>query len=190
MARYINESSDRNTSLQELVLVPITGVLVFDQPFHAAGRQETAAGSGLYNGLVVQAQANGSADHTYGVFGQFIDTVGDTLSFTDLEREGDGGLVAVGTVRTSVNSSTGLDFYATRITRDGNRDVQSFNAPFGYEVFDFGFAGKNDTANAAAFQKDRLLIAGGSLRSANVPPDLDFTVVALQRRVIFSDGLE
>jgi uncharacterized delta-60 repeat protein len=190
MARYTIQADDRSGRLQELALTPITGNLVLDQTFVAAGQLETAAGTDLYNGFVIASATDGSFDPSFNGNGQFIDTIGHTLSFTDIEREGDGAVMVVGTVSSSVNSSSGLDFYATRIERDGTRDVSGFNAPFGFEFIDFAFTGKNDSANAAVFQKDRLLIAGTSLRTLAVPPDLDFSVVALQRRVIFGDGLE
>ncbi len=182
-------SGNRDARLRDLALIPGSTAEV-DQKIVAAGEVETSAGSGVYDGLLAQQPIFGGPDSTFGNFGLVIDSTGAALTFNAMQREDNGNLTVVGTIRANTNPSTDLDYYISRYRSDGTRDSAIFNPGFGYKTVDFMKPGGNDLANAVAFQSDRIIIAGASLISTSPVINFDFSAVALLRDRIFANGFD
>lgn len=185
--RLVTGSPDAR--LRDFVFVP-PSVQGQEQSMIAVGEIETAPGSGTYDGLVVGFSSPSGNSSAFGGDGFFIDTTGAALAFNGVQREDNGNLTIVGTIRANTNPSTTLDYYITRYLANGTRDTANFNPGVGFRLVDFLQPGGNDIANAVAFQSDRIVIAGASLVSVGPPANLDFSAVALLRDRIFANGVD
>jgi hypothetical protein len=74
-----------------------------------------------------------------------------------------------------------------RLRHARHRELQSRHR---FSTGRFPATGTNDIANAVAFQKDRIVIAGGSLVTMGPPANPDLSVVALVRDRNFAYGLD
>lgn len=182
-------SGNRDARLRDLALIP-GSTPADDQKIVAAGEVETSAGSGVYDGLLAQQPIFGGPDAAFGNVGIVIDSNGAALTFNAMQREDNGNLTVVGTIRANSNPATTSDYYITRYLANGTRDSASFNPGFGYSVVDFMQTGGNDLANAVAFQSDRIIIAGASVISTSPVLNLNFSAVALLRDRIFANGFD
>ena len=182
-------AGDPDARLRDFVFVP-PSVQGQEQSMIAVGEIETAQGSGSYDGLIVGFSSPSGNSSAFGGPGFLIDTTGTALTFNAVQREDNGNLTVVGTIRANTNPNTTLDYYITRYLPNGTRDSANFNPGVGFRLVDFLQPGGNDLANAVAFQKDRVIVAGASLVSAGPPANLDFSVVALRRDRIFGNGFD
>ncbi|MEO7432483.1 MAG: hypothetical protein ABIR62_10705 [Dokdonella sp.] len=180
---------DRDARMRDFALLPANGPQD-DQRMIAVGEVETAAGSGIYDGLLGKKIAIGPDDYGFGTAGSVIDTTGASLTFNAMQREANGNLTIVGTIRANANPATTLDDYITRYLPDGTRDTANFNDGSGFNVVDFLQPGGNDVGNAVAFQNDRIIIVGASLVSVGPPANFDFSAVAFVRDRIFASGVD
>lgn len=181
-------TGERDARVRDFVLVPYSNPQL-DYAIIAVGEVETSAGSGIYDGLLTK-HAVGGFDYNFGTDGIVIDSTGAALTFNAIQREDNGNLIIVGTIRANSNPATTLDYFVTRYLPSGTRDTANFNPGVGYRLIDFLQPGGNDIANAVAFQSDRIIIAGASLVTAGPPPNLDFSAVALLRDRIFANGVD
>lgn len=181
-------TGERDARVRDFALVPYSNPQL-DYAIIAVGEVETSAGSGIYDGLITK-HAAGDFDYNFGTDGIVIDSTGAALTFNAMQREANGNLTIVGTIRANSNPATTLDYFITRYLPDGTRDSANFNPGVGFRLVDFLQPGGNDLANAVAFQNDRVVIAGASLISVGPPANLDFSVVALARDRIFANGFD
>ncbi len=179
----------RDGRLRDFVFVPPTTVGE-EQSMVAVGEIETAQGSGIYDGFIAAFSSQNGNSTAFGGDGILIDALGAGLSFNAVDREANGNLTIVGTIRVNSNPATTLDYYVTRYREDGTRDTANFNSGLGYNFVDFLQPGGNDIGNAVAFQNNRIVIAGGSLISTGNPINFDYSAVGLLRDRIFANGVD
>jgi uncharacterized delta-60 repeat protein len=187
MLNYSDEDVDE--TLNALVLLPGHPQLLLDQTVVAVGSINDQVGSESRYGLVARIGADANPVPGWGTGGSGfrIDDRGVDLVFNDITLESGGGVLLAGTIRGNANPATTLDYYVTRLLPDGSTDIDGFNPPSGFSLVNLD--GSNDVANAIALQKDRIIVAGGSL-TGQAPPNFDFSAVGLLRDRIFANGLD
>jgi uncharacterized delta-60 repeat protein len=179
--------STRDHALAEIALLPTHPQLILDQTIIAVGSIETGIGTGLHDGLVARINPDGTPNEDFNATGYRVVTTGHDLVFNDIKREDNGNYLIAGTIVGNANPATTMDFFVTRLLPSGSTDVDGFNPPSGYSLVNV--SGSNDIANALALQKDRIIVAGGSL-VGTTPPNLDFSAIGLLRDRIFANGFD
>lgn len=159
-----------------------------DSSLTVVGATENIAGSGQYSGMVTRIVPGGNVQGSFGNSGNAVYGSGGngSIVFSGLIEHADHRMVAVGTQ--SPGGNVPSDFIAIGMRADGLPDLQGFNAPSGRLSIDFGTAGGQDTAHAAAVGDNRIFIAGAALWAG--PNDLDFAVAVLHQDRIFANGLQ
>ena len=185
---YFPVEGGRDHTFSEVELVPITGQLVLDQSFIVSGSIETAIGSALYDGMVARIDPTSDPNPGFGSNGFRVIATGHDLELSDLQLEGNGGILVAGTIIGNANPATTMDFYVSRLLPDGSTDLDGFNPPLGFSLVNV--SGSNDIANAIALQNDRIIVAGSSLTAVGPPPNLDFSAIGLLRDRIFANGFD
>jgi uncharacterized delta-60 repeat protein len=113
--------------------------------------------------------------------------LGAYLTFSSVRKDASGSLLIAGTYKQMQASAT--DLILLRLDRNAEIDSAEFAAPLGYAPHDFALAGAQDQGAALALQSNRVLVAGGSLRTANTTNN-DFSIVGYAMDRIFQNGFD
>lgn len=175
--------SDRDASFDSIALIPNPAGSDADQAFVVVGKIEKNGGG--FNGLIARIKTAGALDNGISPDGFIVDSFGAGRELTDVEVENSGSITVTGT-QTLANDER--VFYASRFLQDGSRDFDSFAASAGAITVPVLAQAKNDIASAMVFHQNRMVIVGSVERVS--PGDFDFGVVALQRDLIFRNGVQ